>query len=113
MNLNSLRNFLTIIFGVGGVGISAIFPNINPVLGLALGLWVRAIMDEFWPATGIVKDWKNSLRNLLTVLLASGDVFHTYLPFLPAGTCATLSLILRAVMDQVWPATPVVSAPKV
>ena len=106
MNANSLRNLLTVIFGVGGMGLSPFFPNLNPMYSLVAALWVRAAMDEFWPATGITKNWKNSLRNFLTIIVASGDVLHQYLPFMKPGACVTLSLMIRAGMDQLWPATP-------
>ena len=104
MNANSLRNLLTVVFGVGGVGLTPFFPHLNPMWGITIALWVRAGMDQFWPASGITKDWKNSLRNFLTVLVASGEVFHQFLPFLPVGSCASASLLIRAAMDQVWPA---------
>lgn len=106
MNLNTLRNLLTVIFGVGGVGLNAIFPNINPALGAGIGLWVRAILDLAWTKDGLTKDWKNTLRNFLTLILASGDVLHSYLPFVPVGLGSTLALVVRATMDQVWPAQP-------
>lgn len=105
MNLNSLRNLLTLVFGVGGIGLNAIFPHLNPMWGVVIALWVRAGMDQFWPASGITTDWKNSLRNFLTVLVASGEVLHQYLPFMPPASCVTLSLMIRAGMDQIWPAT--------
>ncbi len=73
VNANSLRNLLTVIFGVGGIGLNAIFPYINPMWGVVIALWVRAAMDEFWPATGITKDWRKArLEIFLTVLVASG-----------------------------------------
>jgi hypothetical protein len=108
-----LRNLLTVIFGMGGVGLSAIIPNISPVLGAVIGLWVRAAMDYFWPANGQVTDWKSNLRNFLTVLVASGEGLHAYIPVIPVGVCASLSLVLRAVMDAIWPAQPVGTAPAV
>lgn len=104
MNLNSLRNLLTVVFGVGGIGLNAIFPHLNPMWGVVIALWVRAGMDQFWPASGITTDWKNSLRNFLTVLVASGEVLHQYLPFMPPASCVTISLMIRAGMDQIWPA---------
>ena len=99
-NWNGLRNLLTLIFGAGGFGLSAIFPTINPFVGAGIGLWVRAILDYFWPADGNKPDWVNATRNFLTFVCATGDVFHTYFMFIPPGLSVTLAIWARSLSDS-------------
>ena len=49
---------------------------------------------------------KNSIRNLITVLLCSGEGLHYFIPAIPVGISATIALVVRAVLDAVWPAVP-------
>ena len=103
MNMNGLRNLITVLL-CAGEGIHAFIPAIPMGLSSSLALISRAVMDQFWPASGLTTDWKNSLRNLLTVFLASGESLHMFFPIIPQGLGMTLALVIRAVVDQCWPA---------
>ena len=48
----------------------------------------------------------NGLRNLITVLFCAGEGLHALIPAIPLGVSTTIGLVIRAIMDQVWPAQP-------
>ena len=48
----------------------------------------------------------NGLRNLITILFCAGEGIHALFPQVPLGVSTTVGLVIRAVMDQLWPAQP-------
>ena len=49
---------------------------------------------------------KNGIRNLITVLFCGAEGLHYFIPAIPLGIATTLGLVVRAVLDAVWPAVP-------
>lgn len=53
----------------------------------------------------------NGLRNLITVLFCAGEGLHALIPAIPLGVSTTIGLVIRAVMDQMWPSQPTPKVP--